>query len=76
MKTPTISIDDDTLRQIDQAARQLKLKRSEIVRRALRLWLRTREVERFEREWISALAEHPDRPGRADEWFNPLSRDQ
>jgi metal-responsive CopG/Arc/MetJ family transcriptional regulator len=70
MKYVQISVDEDTLRAVDQAAKPLGLKRSEVVRRALREWLQRRAVERFETEWISSLEETPDDSRRADAWLD------
>lgn len=69
MKNVQITLDDETLRQVDQVAKPLGMKRSEIVRQALRLWLRTRAVDRFEQQWIAALEGHPDESDRAEEWL-------
>ena len=69
MKNVQITVDDETLRQVDRAAKPLGLKRSEIVRQALRQWLRHRAVESFERNWISALDSRPDDAARADDWL-------
>jgi Arc/MetJ-type ribon-helix-helix transcriptional regulator len=55
---------------VDQAAKPLGLKRSEVVRRALREWLQRRAVERFEAEWISSLEQAPDDARRADAWLD------
>ena len=68
MKNVQISIDQETLAQVDRVGKPLGLKRSEIVRQALRDWLRRHAVERFEKEWIAALQKHADEPARADEW--------
>jgi metal-responsive CopG/Arc/MetJ family transcriptional regulator len=68
MKNVQITVDDDTLRRVDRAAKPLGLKRSEIVRQALREWLNRRATESFEREWIAALARHPDRAA-VDDWL-------
>jgi metal-responsive CopG/Arc/MetJ family transcriptional regulator len=69
MKNVQITVDEKTLKQVDRVARPLGLKRSEIVRQALREWLRARSVERFEREWIEALGERPDDGSRAEDWL-------
>jgi metal-responsive CopG/Arc/MetJ family transcriptional regulator len=69
MKNVQITVDDETLRQVDRAAKPLGLKRSEIVRQALRQWLRHRAVESFERDWISALASRPDEAARGEDWL-------
>lgn len=73
MRNVQITVDENTLRQVDRAAKPLGLKRSEIVRQALRLWLRTQAVERFEQQWIAALEARPDQAGRADEWLDAQS---
>ena len=69
MKNVQITIDQATLAAVDHAGAPLGLKRSEIVRRALREWLRRQSVERFEEEWIAALQQNPDDAGRADVWL-------
>ena len=69
MKNVQITVDDETLRRVDRMAKPLGLKRSEIVRQALRQWLRQRSVERFEQEWIAALGKRPDEAARADDWL-------
>ncbi|MGH9386238.1 MAG: CopG family ribbon-helix-helix protein [Vicinamibacterales bacterium] len=69
MKNVQITIDQATLAALDRAAAPLGLKRSEIVRQALRAWLRRRSVERFEQDWIGALQKKPDDAKRADDWL-------
>lgn len=69
MRRVQISVDDDTLQQVDGMAERLGLQRSEIARQALRQWLRSRAVEGFEREWIAALDRRPDEASRAEEWL-------
>ena len=68
MKNVQISIDQETLREVDRVAKPLGLKRSAVVRRALRDWLRRQAVDRFEQEWIAALTRKPDDEARADDW--------
>ena len=69
MKNVQVTVDEQTLRQVERVAKPLGLKRSAVVRQALRQWLRTRAVERFEQEWIAALGARPDEAGRAEEWL-------
>ena len=69
MKNVQISIDPETLAQVDRVGKPLGLKRSEIVRQALREWLRRRSVSRFEEEWIAALRERPGTARDADDWL-------
>ena len=69
MKNVQITVDDNTLRLVDRVAKPLGLKRSEIVRQALRQWLRSRAVERFEEEWIASLRRQPDEQERAEDWL-------
>jgi metal-responsive CopG/Arc/MetJ family transcriptional regulator len=68
MKNVQITVDEDLLRAVDIAAKPLGLKRSQIVRQALRAWLEKKSVERFEQDWIAALQCSPDDAGRADLW--------
>ena len=68
MKNVQITVDQETLAQVDRVGKPLGLKRSEIVRQALRHWLRRHAVENFEKEWIDALRENPDEAGRAEAW--------
>ncbi len=69
MKNVQITVDDETLRAVDRAAKPLGMKRSEVVRQALRQWLRQRAVDSFEQEWIAALRRKVDDPSRADDWL-------
>lgn len=69
MKNIQITVDQDTLRQVDRVSKPLGLKRSEIVRQALRQWLQRRAIERFEDDWIAALKSRPDDRRRADAWL-------
>jgi metal-responsive CopG/Arc/MetJ family transcriptional regulator len=68
MKNVQVTVDKETLEAVDRVRRPLGLKRSEIVRQALRDWLRLREVESFEQGWIAALRRNPDVASRADDW--------
>ena len=69
MTNVQITLDPAMLAAVDRAAGPLGLKRSEVVRQALREWLRRRSVERFEQEWVAALEKRPDDPKRADDWL-------
>ena len=70
MKNVQITIDHTTLEQVDRVGKPLGLKRSEIVRQALRDWLRKHAVESFEQEWITALQGKPDEATRAERWMD------
>ena len=69
MKNVQITIDQETLTQVDRVGKPLGLKRSEIVRQALREWLRRRAMERFEQDWIAAAKRRPARSDAADDWL-------
>ncbi len=69
MKNVQITIDEETLSRVDRIGKPLGLKRSEIVRQALREWIRRRTVESFEQEWISAIQKETDDPDRAEDWL-------
>ena len=68
MKNVQITIDEDTLTRVDRIGKPLGLKRSAVVRQALRDWLRRHAVENFEHEWIAALQKKPDAAARAEDW--------
>ena len=68
MKNVQITIDQETLNQVDRIGKPLGLKRSAIVRQALRQWLRRHAVTRFEEDWIAALRKQPGRADDADDW--------
>ena len=70
MKSVQITVDEATLSGIERVGKSLGLKRSEIVRQALRQWLRRQAVERFEQDWIAALRDHPDAAASADNWLD------
>jgi metal-responsive CopG/Arc/MetJ family transcriptional regulator len=70
MKNVQITIDEDTLVRVERVGKPLGLNRSEIVRQALREWLRRHAVDTFERQWIAALDRRPDEASRADEWID------
>ena len=69
MKNVQVTIDRETLAQVDRVAKPLGLKRSEIVRQALREWLRRHAVTRFEEEWITALRNRPADRDDAEDWM-------
>ena len=69
MKNVQITIDQETLEQVDRIGKPLGLKRSEIVRQALRDWLRRHAVQSFEQEWIASLRKQPDEAARAEDWI-------
>ena len=70
MKNVQITVDEETLSQVERVGKPLGLKRSEIVRQALRQWLRRHAVERFEQDWIAALRDRPDDAASVDNWLD------
>ncbi len=68
MKNVQITIDQETLTQVDRIGKPLGLKRSAIVRQALREWLQRHAVTRFEEEWIAALQKRPGRADDVEDW--------
>jgi metal-responsive CopG/Arc/MetJ family transcriptional regulator len=70
MKNVQVSLDEKLVRAVDKAAQPLGLKRSHVVRLALKDWLRKQALEQFEREWIEALSIRPDEATRAEAWSN------
>ena len=69
MKNVQVTIDRETLDRVDRLGKPLGLKRSEIVRQALREWLRRHSIKRFEDEWIAAVRKRPDKAADIDDWL-------
>ncbi len=69
MKNMQVRVDEQTLRQVDRLSKPLGLRRSAIVRQALRQWLQRRATERFEEDWIAAAKRRSAGQGEADEWL-------
>jgi metal-responsive CopG/Arc/MetJ family transcriptional regulator len=69
MKNVQITVDENLLAEVDRVCTPMGLNRSQVVRQALREWLRRHAIDRFEREWIDALQAQSDDAGRADAWL-------
>lgn len=68
MKNVQISFDETLLDEVDRFASSNKISRSEIVRQALRNWLKEEKIRAFEDQWILSLKGKPDDPDRAEDW--------
>jgi len=68
MKTIQVVIDEPTLRAADRAASRAKINRSDLVRRALRDYVRRQQVAEIERRHRAAYEATPVRPGEFDVW--------
>jgi metal-responsive CopG/Arc/MetJ family transcriptional regulator len=73
MKNVQISFDEELLETVDKVAESANASRSAIVREALKTWIRQREVESFEREWIAKLRERPQDTKEAEAWLGAES---
>ena len=75
MKNVQISFDEELLESVDRVAESAQLSRSAAVREALRAWIRKKQVESFEKEWIRCLKGRAgDENGEADAaWLNAES---
>ena len=69
MKNVQISFDEDLLNEVNSMVASTRLSRSAIVREALRRWIREKEIEIFEDEWIRKLKENPDDTQEAKAWI-------
>lgn len=69
MKNVQISFEENLLASIDSIASSSQLSRSAIVREALRNWIKQREIQKFEREWIRKLKEHPQDLVNSKAWM-------
>ena len=70
MKNVQISFEENLLSSIDRIASSSQLSRSAIVREALRNWIKQREIQEFEREWIRKLKEHPQDYEDSEAWMD------
>ena len=69
MKNVQISFEENLLASVDSIASSSQLSRSAIVREALRNWIKQREIQEFEREWIRKLKEHPQDLVNSEAWM-------
>lgn len=69
MKNVQISFEENLLASVDSIASSSQLSRSAIVREALRNWIKQREIQKFEREWIRKLKEHPQDLVNSKAWM-------
>ena len=69
MKNVQISFDETLLGEVDRFASSNKVTRSEIVREALRNWLKEKNIKEFEDQWILSLKQNPDDAGAAEAWI-------
>ncbi len=76
MKTIEIAFDENLLDQIDRFVSVTNLTYSDIMKDALRLWLKERETKMFEKEWIEKLKQHPDDPEDAEKWIPSQTWDE
>ena len=70
MKNVQISFDENLLNTIDNIAASSQLSRSAVVREALKNWIRQREIQTFENDWIRKLKEIPDEFADSEAWMN------
>jgi metal-responsive CopG/Arc/MetJ family transcriptional regulator len=73
MKNAQIAFDENFLNKIDRIASNLNKTRSAVVREAVRYWLRKKEIEDFEKQWINSLKtkneESLGQGSSAQQWF-------
>lgn len=68
MRNIQISFDEDILEEINRVVSVTDLSFSDIVRDAVMRWLQSRDVRKFEEEWIQKLRLYPDNSEEADKW--------
>jgi len=69
MKNIQISFDEGLLKTIDNYAASSQLTRSAVVREAVKTWIRQKEVQEFENEWIKKLQENPQEQEDSEAWM-------
>ena len=60
MRNVQIGFDENLLKTLDQIAVSSQLSRSAVVRKALKHWIKEREIKAFEEAWIKKLKENPE----------------
>ncbi len=70
MKNVQISFDENLLNAVDNIAAASQLSRSAVVREALKNWIRQREIQAFENDWIRKLKEYPDEIADSEAWMD------
>lgn len=68
MQTIQIVLDESLLRAADEAARQVKLNRSALVREALRHYLKRLRIEELERREREGYERRPDDAADVERW--------
>ena len=69
MKNVQISFDEELLETIDRFATSSRLTRSAVVREAVKIWIRQKEVKEFEDDWIKKLKERPEDMDDSEGWM-------
>ncbi len=69
MKNIQISFDEELLKVVDRLAVASRQSRSAIVREAVKNWIRQKEIDAFEKQWIQKLKEVPQETENADAWI-------
>jgi CopG family transcriptional regulator/antitoxin EndoAI len=68
MKNVQISFDENLLEEVDRFAASERISRSAIVRKALKYWIKEKEIKEFENDWIRSLQEKPDDSTELESW--------
>lgn len=68
MKNVQISFDETLLEEVDRFAASERISRSAIVRKALKHWIKEKEIKEFENDWIRSLQEKPDDSTEVESW--------
>ena len=69
MKNVHVSFEEELLANVDRFAASSPLSRSAVVRDALRSWIRRKQVEAFEDEWIAKLKENLQDQEEDEAWL-------
>ena len=69
MKNIQISFDEELLKTIDRFAADSRQTRSAVVREAVKTWVRQKEIDAFEDEWVQKLKKTPQDDVDSDAWI-------
>ncbi|TVR70625.1 MAG: CopG family transcriptional regulator [Spirochaetaceae bacterium] len=69
MKNLQIALDDESVRTLDELARELHKTRTALVREAIQEWIDRKQVQEFEAAWIRAAQQDQPDEDLAQAWI-------
>lgn len=69
MKNLQITLDDESVRTLDELACDLQKTRTALVREAIREWIARQQIQEFEAAWIRAAQQDQPDDNLAEAWI-------